>query len=771
MQQYYQRPPDSSAKHLIFSAALLLTVLGTAPPGHAAHNGELVDHVIIISVDGLRPDATTALPEEDGNAFGRLLSSPHTLNARTIRTWTRTLPNHVSMITSRPEGGDFGHDWESNNSPDPGTTVHTNHGNYVSSIFDVAHDRGLFTALFAGKSKFNLFPVSYGAESGAPDLEGIDNGRNKIDAFMVRKDAMMLANATLDLILAGADSKTVVFLHFFHPDSAGHSVGWDLALGSQYMDSVAEVDTAINHILDTIQSSASLYNRVAVIVTSDHGGGDSEGSHGKTGEAVNYTVPLFVWFCDEQLPVDLYELNLLGRLDPGDAQIEEPPTSPQPIRAGEVGNLALDLLGLPPIPDSAYNDSQDLRVAPDGNRCAIARQCELGADCDDRDPCTTDTCDKLGRCAHVNHTGQCDDGDACTVEDQCDASGTCMGNAKDCSGLDDQCTEGRCAQGTGECFAELQPTGTRCHDGDACTLDDKCNATGTCAGDARDCSNFDNECAEGRCAQETGECFAEFRPVGTSCDDGDACTDSDACKSDGSCVGVEVNCSGLDETCRTGRCDPESGLCRAIVVEVETPCNDFNACTHSDSCDSFGVCVGRAVECAPTGAECTKSVCNPVNGTCELESVDNGTRCAPGFCMDETATCVDGQCLGQSSCDGICERCHDNLCESRCGRPVSDGKHPVASDALFTLRAAVEGSACPRCICDVNDSKSVEATDALIMLHAAVSQTTELDCPPATPVTTITESRHSVRSNPVTTSTYAVRSSSTTLPVPSTRYR
>ncbi len=54
----------------------------------------------------------------------------------------------------------------------------------------------------------------------------------------------------------------------------------------------------------------------------------------------------------------------------------------------------------------------------------------------------------------------------------------------------------------------------------------------------------------------------------------------------------------------------------------------------------------------------------------------------------------------------------------------------AASDALFTLSAAVGISACELCVCDVNDSGSISATDALGVLNAAVSLPIVLECPP-----------------------------------------
>jgi len=49
----------------------------------------------------------------------------------------------------------------------------------------------------------------------------------------------------------------------------------------------------------------------------------------------------------------------------------------------------------------------------------------LLVDCDDGDPCTTDTC-RDGICSHTNNTGPCDDGNPCTTNDTC-SGGTCMG--------------------------------------------------------------------------------------------------------------------------------------------------------------------------------------------------------------------------------------------------------------------------------------------------------------------------------------------------------
>ncbi|MEE8311678.1 MAG: putative Ig domain-containing protein, partial [Candidatus Binatia bacterium] len=64
-----------------------------------------------------------------------------------------------------------------------------------------------------------------------------------------------------------------------------------------------------------------------------------------------------------------------------------------------------------------------------------------------------------------------------------------------------------------------------------------------------------------------------------------------------------------------------------------------------------------------------------------------------------------------------------------CGQPATGGAAPTASDALFTLGAAVGVRACAPSICDVDASCTVTATDALRVLQVAVGLGAALDCP------------------------------------------
>ncbi len=63
-----------------------------------------------------------------------------------------------------------------------------------------------------------------------------------------------------------------------------------------------------------------------------------------------------------------------------------------------------------------------------------------------------------------------------------------------------------------------------------------------------------------------------------------------------------------------------------------------------------------------------------------------------------------------------------------CGSPTSGGA-PRASDALFTLRAAVQVGDCDIRVCDVSDTNTVTASDALMILKSAVGQDVRFNCP------------------------------------------
>ena len=146
--------------------------------------------VIVISLDGLRPDAVTILgPELLPNFYRFRTEGAFTDNARTDADYTVTLPNHISMVTGRPVLGPCGH-FVTVNFGGADTVLHRN--GYTAGMYDVAHDHGFSTAMFATKSKFAIFSGQYDVNRGALDLVGVDNGRDKLDHFQLGSSASVI---------------------------------------------------------------------------------------------------------------------------------------------------------------------------------------------------------------------------------------------------------------------------------------------------------------------------------------------------------------------------------------------------------------------------------------------------------------------------------------------------------------------------------------------------------------------------------------------------
>ena len=153
---------------------------------------------------------------------------------------------------------------------------------------------------------------------------------------------------------------------------------------------------------------------------------------------------------------------------------------------------------------------------------------DVTAACSDNDACTVDSCTAAVGCVHT--AVSCDDQSVCTT-DSCLAASGCSHVAIAC---DDgkPCTGDSC-DATKGCIS-IALSGTPCDDEDACTSGDTCQA-GTCVGQPIVCGTA-SACVVHSCNSATG-CVTTF-PAGTPCDDGDACTSDDSCAS-GACAGLQ----------------------------------------------------------------------------------------------------------------------------------------------------------------------------------------------------------------------------------------
>lgn len=227
---------------------------------------------------------------------------------------------------------------------------------YVHSVFDVVHDHGKSTALYAGWNGFNFLDTSWDEDSGTPDTSGADDGPDKIDTYHLVTNDNINAQNTAFMNDMTSDPYTYALMHWHLTDAVGHSYGWE---SQEYKNAVQAVDAELGRLIEFIKNDPELAGSTAVLLTADHGGYGT--GHGDITNPEIYTIPFYVWLAGEQIGEDLYALNSLTRKDPGNGRPDY--TDPyQPIRHGDATNLALDLLGLGPIPGSSMNALQDLSI-------------------------------------------------------------------------------------------------------------------------------------------------------------------------------------------------------------------------------------------------------------------------------------------------------------------------------------------------------------------------------------------------------------------------
>lgn len=218
-------------------------------------------HVLIVSIDGLRPDCM--LRAETPNLRALMSRGSFTMYARTTDI-AITTPSHISMLTGvTPER----HGILFNGDPPADAKI------LVPTIFDLAHDAGLSTAMAAGKRKFTLFTWTKHVDwsSIATEPAGPDAAVGTAAEQIVREHQPRL-----------------MLVHFPGADGSGHGIGWGTP---EQMATIGKIDQALGGVLRAYDS-AGLAGSTYIIVTADHGG--SALSHGRDDVRSRYIPWIFV---------------------------------------------------------------------------------------------------------------------------------------------------------------------------------------------------------------------------------------------------------------------------------------------------------------------------------------------------------------------------------------------------------------------------------------------------------------------------------------------
>jgi arylsulfatase A-like enzyme len=247
------------------SAALLAVSLsvGAATWNDGPRAGAVSSHVIVISIDGLRPDAIAGF---EARTLQRMLrEGAYSLEAQTIYP-SKTLPSHTSMLTGlTPE--QHGITWNTDQTSVHGVVE-------AATIFELAKASGFSTAAFFSKAKLRHLE-----KPGTLDHAQAPTGLHTVPATETVEAAVRYLQFR---------RPNLMFVHIAEPDVAGHTFGW---MGGAYRAAVRRADAAVGQI---IRAADAAYGRggYTIIVTADHGGN----GHGHGSDHVDdMEIPWIAW--------------------------------------------------------------------------------------------------------------------------------------------------------------------------------------------------------------------------------------------------------------------------------------------------------------------------------------------------------------------------------------------------------------------------------------------------------------------------------------------
>ena len=192
---------------------------------------------LIISYDGLRPDAIAAAPMN--NLLELIKTSAYTLTSAVTVAYPSTLPSHAAMLS--------GLCMQKNG------IVYDKYYKYMGyskgvDLFDLAHAQGMRTVMIVSKDKLR--------QLAEPETT---------DVFEVHYGESAVAKAAVEQISQGFG---LMFVHFAGADLRGHKYGW---MSDPQFKVLRQGDEALGKILTALDENG-LRETTLIIVTADHGG-------------------------------------------------------------------------------------------------------------------------------------------------------------------------------------------------------------------------------------------------------------------------------------------------------------------------------------------------------------------------------------------------------------------------------------------------------------------------------------------------------------------
>ncbi len=273
-----------------------------------------IRRVLIITIDGLRPDAITRRGRPTGFAphiYALAGSGAVDWSARTVIP-TATLPAHASLLTgydvSRHGVDTFAY-----------RTLKSRFGHIPeTTILDRVREAGFETAFIAGKRKMDFLVRP-----------------SSLDRFHIFGEERVDRKVAGLAIKFVAEDFDLMLVHFPDVDQTGHDSGW---MSDDYLAAVRRMDRQVGRVLAALDQ-LGLADTTLVILTADHGGHERGHTTGTpedqqipwiiagpgvvSGQTLSDrdirimdTAPTVLWALGIQLPPDLEGRPILEAFNP-----------------------------------------------------------------------------------------------------------------------------------------------------------------------------------------------------------------------------------------------------------------------------------------------------------------------------------------------------------------------------------------------------------------------------------------------------------------------